>query len=48
MAKASRLVKTSSVTKTRVSKSGGTNNSGYKQCNICHGTGVVRKSSRKT
>lgn len=30
-------------TKTRVKKGGA--NSAYRQCNICHGTGVVRKSS---
>ena len=30
--------------KTRVPKNGKSNNSGYKQCNMCHGTGVIKKS----
>lgn len=33
---------TTQVTKTRVKKYGSTNSSGYRQCNICHGTGVVK------
>lgn len=32
-----------STTRTRVRKNGSSNSSGYKQCNICHGSGVVRK-----
>lgn len=35
---------TTSTTSTRVRKNGSTNSAGYKQCNMCHGTGVVRKS----
>lgn len=34
-------VKISKTTKSRKRKTGG--NSGYKQCNICHGTGRVKK-----
>ena len=33
-------------TRTRVKKNGGTNKSGYKQCNICHGTGVVKSKGK--
>lgn len=32
-----------SSTSTRVRANGTPNNSGYKQCNMCKGTGVVRK-----
>lgn len=32
-------------TKTRVKKDG--SNSDYMQCNICHGTGVQKKPSKK-
>lgn len=32
--------------KTRVKKSGKTNSSGYKQCNICNGTGVVKSKGK--
>ena len=32
-----------SSTTTRVRRNGNSNNSGYRQCNMCHGTGVVRK-----
>lgn len=35
-------VKTTKV-KTRVKKDGSTNKSGYRQCNMCKGTGVVKK-----
>ena len=45
MAKASRTIKTVSTTKTRVPKSSGGKNASVKQCNVCHGTGVVFKSS---
>lgn len=38
MAKAKQTVKT---TKTRTRKTGG--NSGYVKCNMCHGTGRVKK-----
>ena len=39
-----RTVTTTSNTRTRVRKNGNPNSSGYKQCNMCHGSGVVRKS----
>lgn len=35
--------KIKTTTKTRVKKNGGTNKGGYRQCNICKGTGVVKK-----
>lgn len=47
MAKVSRHIVSTSNTRTRVNKNGSANNAGYKQCNICHGSGVVRKSPRK-
>lgn len=34
-------------TRTRVKKDGSTNSAGYRQCNICHGTGVVQAPSQK-
>lgn len=39
MAKAKQTVRVTTTTRRR--KTGG--NSGYKQCNICHGTGRVKK-----
>jgi DnaJ-class molecular chaperone len=33
---------TTTKTKTRVPKNGGTNKSGYRQCNMCKGSGIVR------
>lgn len=39
---AKQTVKTSS-TKTRVRRNGSSNKSGYRQCNMCHGSGIVRK-----
>lgn len=45
MARAKRTIKTTSITKTRVSKNSGGKNASIKQCNVCHGTGVVFKSS---
>lgn len=44
---ASRQKVTTTQTKTRVKKDGSTNKSGYRQCSICHGTGVVPKSYKK-
>lgn len=44
MAKQTVRTTTVSTTRTRVNKNGSANSSGYKQCNMCHGTGVVRKS----
>lgn len=35
------------VTKTRVKRNGSSNSGGYMQCNICRGTGVVKKPTRK-
>ena len=31
-----------SKTKTRVKKNGSANKAGYRQCNMCRGTGVIR------
>lgn len=39
--------KITSTTKTRVKKNGDPNSEGYLQCNICHGTGVVKKGYNK-
>lgn len=47
MAKVRQTVKVSSRTKTRVKKNGSPNSSGYMQCHICHGTGVVKVGKRK-
>lgn len=33
--------------KTRVKKNGSKNSGGYRICNMCHGTGVVKKGKRK-
>lgn len=38
-------VKQTITTKTRKRKTGG--NTGYVQCNMCHGTGRVKKGKRK-
>lgn len=35
--------KVKTTTKTRVKKDGSSNSGGYRQCNICKGTGVVKK-----
>jgi DnaJ-class molecular chaperone len=43
MTKTSRHISTTSTTRTRVNKNGNSNKAGYKQCNMCHGSGVVRK-----
>lgn len=32
--------------RTRVKKSGGSNSGGYRICNMCRGTGVVRKGKK--
>lgn len=37
--------KVTTTTRTRQRKYGG--NTGYMKCNICHGTGVVKKPKRK-
>lgn len=34
-------------TRVRVKKDGSANKGGYMQCNICHGTGIVKKPNRK-
>ena len=34
--------------RTRVKKDGSTNGAGYRQCNICHGTGIVKATKRPT
>lgn len=39
--------KSTTQTRTRVKKDGSTNGAGYRQCNICHGTGVVQAPQRK-
>lgn len=36
------VTQTKSTTRTRVKKNGGTNGTGYRQCNICHGTSVIK------
>lgn len=36
-------VKVTNTTTTRVKKNGSPNDSDYMQCNICHGSGVVKK-----
>lgn len=41
------VTQTKTVVKTRVKKDGSTNGAGYRQCNICHGTGVVQASQQK-
>ena len=33
--------------KTRVKRDGSANSGGYMQCNICRGTGIVKKPKRK-
>lgn len=33
-------------TKVRIKKDGSTNSGGYRQCNICHGTGVVKQQKK--
>lgn len=38
--------KVTTTTKVRVKRNGSTNGSGYKQCNICHGTGVVKSKDK--
>ena len=43
MAKQTVKTTTVSTTRTRVRANGSANASGYKQCNMCKGTGVVRK-----
>lgn len=35
------------ITKTRVRRNGAANSGGYMQCNICKGTGIVKKPTRK-
>ena len=35
-------------TKTRVKKNGSANKGGYIQCNICRGTGIIKKPKRKS
>lgn len=34
-------------TKTRVKRNGTANKAGYMQCNMCRGTGIVKKPTRK-
>lgn len=41
----SQKVKITKTTRTRKKKTGG--NSGYMSCNICHGTGRIKKPKRK-
>jgi len=41
---AKQTVKT--IVKTRVRKDGKSNSSGYEQCNMCHGTGVVKSKGK--
>ena len=43
MGKAHQTIKTISNTRTRVNRNGNSNKSGYRQCNMCRGSGVVRK-----
>ena len=35
--------KIKTVTKIRVKKNGSTNKGGYRQCNMCRGTGIIKK-----
>ena len=44
---ARQIVRTVSKTRTRVKKNGSVNNAGYRQCNMCHGTGIVKVGKRK-
>ena len=39
----SQKAKITNTLRTRVKKDGSENNEGYLQCNMCHGTGVVKK-----
>lgn len=45
MATAMQMVRTKTITKTRQRKTGG--NSGYIQCNMCHGTGRIKNWHKK-
>ena len=42
------MAKVKQTVKTRVKKDGSTNKDGYRQCNICHGTGVVKSKKKKS
>lgn len=40
--------KVTTTTKIRIKKDGSTNSGGYRQCNMCRGTGIVKKAGQKT